>query len=441
MTGDGKLPLKIFKKKIEDKTARVGVVGLGYVGLPLAMAFAKKGYAVTGLDIDKEKIAKLNAGLSYILDVPSVELKMALKDRCFHATGDYKTLKGLDAVLICVPTPLSKTKEPDISFIIESAEALAGVLKRGQLVVLESTTYPGTTQEVLTPILEKSGLRAGRDFFLAFSPERVDPGNKNFDTVSIPKVVGGVDKNSSAAARALYEAVMQKVVPVSSAKAAEMVKLLENTFRSVNIGLINEIAQMAHHFGVDIWEVVEAAKTKPFGFMPFYPGPGIGGHCLPIDPLYLSWKSRHHGFEAKMIELASDVNQKMPLYVVERIAHLLNTKKTALKKSKILILGAAYKKNIDDIRESPALEVISELLREGAEVSYADPLVPSLEMGGRRLKSQKLTLGFIKKQDCVVVLTDHTALDYSLVVKNAKIILDTRNVLRKFKPKANLFFL
>ena len=419
----------------------MGVIGLGYVGLPLAVAFARNGFSVTGIDTDKRKVAILNRGESYVLDVPGAAVKELLKRKKFKATLDSKAISALDAVIICVPTPLGKTKEPDISFVIDAASQIARSMRKGQLVVLESTTYPGTTEEVILPILEKSGLACEKDFFLAFSPERVDPGNKMHDTVSIPKVMGGIGPHSTEAAKALYGSVIRRLVPVSSAKTAEMVKLLENTFRSVNIGLINEVAVMSHHLGVDIWEVISAAKTKPFGFMPFYPGPGIGGHCLPIDPLYLSWKSRRHGFEAKMIELASSINEDMPFYVVERITQLLNQKRIPLKKALVLVLGVAYKRDIDDIRESPALEVISHLLKAGAEVSYSDPFVPSLKIGQATLKSQALTAGFIKKHQCVVVVTDHSAFDYGNIVSAAKIILDTRNVLRKFHPRKNLFFL
>lgn len=433
--------LEKFKAKIKERKAKVGVIGLGYVGLPLAVAFAKKGFSVTGIDIDRTKVSRLNRGLSYILDVPSKDLKAVVGQRRFRATDDYRALSQLDAVIICVPTPLSKTKEPDISYVIEATKKIADFLKKGQLVVLESTTYPGTTEEVMLPLLEKAGLQAERDFFLAFSPERVDPGNQQYDTISIPKVVGGTGRFSTQAAKALYGSVMQRIVEVSSAKTAEMVKLLENTFRSVNIGLINEIALMSSRLGVDIWEVIEAAKTKPFGFMPFYPGPGIGGHCLPIDPLYLSWKSRLHGFEAKMIELASDINKSMPAHVVDRLGHLLNQKRIPLKKAQVLVLGMSYKRDIDDPRESPAVDVVELLLEKGSEVFYSDPFIPSFRIHGKVLRSQRLTPQFLRRMNGVVVLTDHSSFDYAAVVKHSKLILDTRNVLRKFNPKETLFFL
>ncbi len=430
-------------EKIRARRARVGVVGLGYVGLPLAVAFAKAGFTVKGIDIDRGKVASLKKGVSYVLDVPSAVLKPFLKNGRFEPKSELSALAALDAVIICVPTPLSKTGAPDVSFIVDATRRIAGHLKRGQLVVLESTTYPGTTEEVVRPILEKSGLKAERDFFLAFSPERVDPGNERFDTTSIPKVVGGIGPRSASAARALYGTVIKTVVPVSSAKTAEMVKLLENTFRSVNIGLINEIACMCGPLGIDIWEVIEAAKTKPFGFMAFYPGPGIGGHCLPVDPLYLSWKSRRHGFEAKMIELASSINESMPHYVVDRIHALLNSRKKALRGASLLVLGVAYKKNVDDVRESPASDVIEHLLKEGAKVHYSDPFVPKLAVNAHTLKSHKLTPELLHAADCVILLTDHTAFDGAVIARHSKMILDTRNFLRKHAAAAKdrLFFL
>lgn len=428
-------------EKIRSKKARIGVVGLGYVGLPLAMAFAAKGFSVTGIDTDRSKVAGLNRGVSYVLDVSSATVRGFLSARRFKAAHDYKSVSLLDAIIVCVPTPLNKTKKPDISFIVAAVKAIAPRLRRGQLLVLESTTYPGTTDEVVRPLLEERGLKAEKDFFLAFSPERIDPGNKQFDTVSIPKVVGGAGALSLEAAAALYGAIIPKIVRVSSAKTAEMVKLLENTFRSVNIGLINEIAILSHRLGIDIWEVIEAAKTKPFGFMAFYPGPGLGGHCLPIDPLYLSWKSRLHGYEARMIELASDINAAMPEYVVERIADVLNRRGIPLKGASILIVGVAYKRNVDDLRESPALEVIEELLDRGSKVTYADPHIGSLTLGRKTFRSAPLAPPLLKKQDCVVILTDHDAFDYSLLVRHARAVLDTRNALRKFSSNHHIFFL
>ena len=430
-----------LKEKIKSKKARIGVIGLGYVGLPLAVAFAEKGFQVTGIDIDRRKTASLNRGASYILDVPSKSVQKLVRSRRFKASSDYKSVSSLDAMIICVPTPLNKTKKPDISFILAVVKEIAPRLRRGQLLVLESTTYPGTTEEVVKPLLEERGHKVERDFYLAFSPERIDPGNKDFTTVSIPKVVGGAGPASLSAAKALYGVIIENIVEVSSAKTAEMVKLLENTFRSVNIGLINEITMMSYRLGIDIWEVIEAAKTKPFGFMPFYPGPGLGGHCLPIDPLYLSWKSRLHGYEAKMIELASSINEAMPEYVVERITDLLNQKGVPLKGAPILVAGVAYKRNVDDLRESPALEVIEELLLRGSKVTYTDPYIPSLKLGRMALTSRKLTPELLKKQQCVVILTDHDVLDTGMIVTHSKMILDTRNALRRHKPKGHLFFL
>lgn len=433
--------IKKLQQRIKTKKAKVGVIGLGYVGLPLAIAFSKNGFTAVGIDIDKNKVAKLNGGHSYIQDVPEAALKEALRKKRFHATDDYRVLAHLDAVVICVPTPLSKTKEPDISYVIDATRKVAAHLKKGQLVVLESTTYPGTTEEVMLPILEQSGLRCEKDFFLAFSPERVDPGNKEYDTVSIPKVVGGVGKISTEAIKSLYGMVMKSIVQVSSARTAEMVKLLENTFRIANIGLINEIAMISNHLGVDIWEVIRAAKTKPFGFMAFYPGPGIGGHCIPIDPLYLSWESRRHGFEAKMIELASTINKSMPVYVVKRVAQLLAEKRRFPKLASILVLGVTYKRDVSDLRESPAIDVINLLEENGWKVSYSDPYVPSMPLAHATLKHQALTPALLRKQDCVIILTDHGVFDYRMVMKHSKLIYDTRNALRKFHPRRNLHFL
>lgn len=430
-----------LNRKIKSKKANIGIVGLGYVGLPLAVAFAEKGFQVTGIDTDQSKVSKLNKGLSYVMDVPSKTVERLVKSRRLKAVSDYKAAASLDVMILCVPTPLNKTKKPDISFIIAAVKEIAPHLRRGQLLVLESTTYPGTTEEVVGPLLEEGGLKVEKDFYLAFSPERIDPGNRQFDTVSIPKVVGGAGPASLLAAKHLYGSIIEDIVEVSSAKTAEMVKLLENTFRSVNIGLINEITMMSHRMGIDIWEVIEAAKTKPFGFMPFYPGPGLGGHCLPIDPLYLSWKSRLHGYEAKMIELASSINEAMPEYVVERITDLLNQRGIPLKGASILVAGVAYKRNVDDLRESPALEVIEELLLNGSKVAYTDPYVPSLKLGRAAFRSRKLSPEFLKKQQCVALLTDHDILDMKMIVEYSKMILDTRNALRKYKPKSHLHFL
>lgn len=435
------MPNTELLRKIESRKARVCVIGLGYVGLPLAVAFAEKGFPVTGLDIDVKKIASLRKGISYIQDVPSSRVKPLVSGRHFKAMSDYSILSQQDIVIICVPTPLSKTKEPDISYVLDATEKIAKHLKKSQLIVLESTTYPGTTEETMLPVLVGNGLKPEKDFFLAFSPERVDPGNKRFETTNIPKVVGGIGPHSSEAAKFLYESIIQSIVPVSSPRTAEMVKLLENTFRSVNIGLINEMALLCRNLGVDIWEVIEAAKTKPFGFMPFYPGPGIGGHCLPVDPLYLSWKSRAHGFEAKLIELAAEINQSMPQYVAQRMAELLNDRQISLKNAAILVLGVSYKKDVQDMRESPALDVLEHLIKAGANVRFADPYNPKIIIGKKMLSRSVLTPALLKKQQAVVLLTDHSNFDYKMILNYSRLILDTRNALRKFAPKPHLYFL
>ena len=427
-----------LKKKILEKKARIGIIGLGYVGLPLAVVFAKKGFKVYGIDIDKDRVARFNRAESYILDVPSADLVRVRKERKMVATTDFSVIRELDAIIICVPTPLNKTKEPDVSYIVSAVENIKRFMKRGQVVVLESTTYPGTTEEVMLPVLESTGSKEGKDFFLAFSPERVDPGNKKYDTENTPKIIGGISEPSTEIAKLLYEQVIETVVPVSSSKVAEMVKLLENTFRIVNIGLVNEIMLMCDKLGIDVWEVIDAAKTKPYGFMPFYPGPGVGGHCIPIDPIYLSWKARGHGFEARFIDLASHVNSQMPHYVVEKVRDGLNEHRKPLKGSKVLIVGVAYKKDVKDLRESPALEIITLLQARGAMVSYYDPLFPYLTMDRIDLKSAKGDAASFRQSDCVVIVTDHTSVDHSFIAKHAKLIVDTRNVLKGVKGKANV---
>src|SRR5471030_3139033 len=379
--------VSILLDRIRGKQAKIGVIGLGYVCLPLAVEFARAGYDVTGFDVDASKVAEINAGRTYIPDVAADEMAEVVAAGRLRATTDATRLADMDVADICVPTPLRKTKDPDLSYVVQSLEGVAAALKPGQLVILESTTYPGTTDEVALPMLEARGLKADRDLFLAFSPERVDPGNPTYLTRNIPKIVGGHGPASTEAATLLYAQVVATVVPVTSTRVAEMVKLLENTFRAVNIGLVNEFAQMCHTLDVDVWEVIEAAKTKPFGFMPFYPGPGLGGHCIPIDPYYLSWKARQNGFECRFIELAGQVNASMPEYVVERVAEALNTTKKAINGSRVHVLGVAYKRDVNDMRESPALDVIELLHRRGAELSYTDPHVPTLEHGGLSLKS------------------------------------------------------
>jgi UDP-N-acetyl-D-glucosamine dehydrogenase len=418
-----------LKDKIRDRKARIGVIGLGYVGLPLAVEFAKKGFDVTGLDVDKSKIDAINAGRSYILDVKTEEVKECVDAGRLRATSDMSHLKDMDAIDICVPTPLRKTKDPDLSYVVQAVEAVKAHLRKGQLVILESTTYPGTTDEVVQPALEEGGLKAGVDFYLAFSPERVDPGNESYSTRTIPKVVGGVNRQSTELASDLYGSIVETVVPVSSTQVAEMVKLLENTFRAVNIGLVNEIALMAHRMNIDVWEVIDAAGTKPFGFMPFYPGPGLGGHCIPIDPFYLSWKARQSGFECRFIELAGHVNSSMPAFVVERIGEALNSKKKAINGSRIHLFGVAYKKDVSDMRESPALDVIELLHRRGATVTYSDPFVPVLQHGAidlRAVPEAEAGQGI----DCAVICTNHRVFDYAAIVGRYPLIVDTRNALK-----------
>jgi UDP-N-acetyl-D-glucosamine dehydrogenase len=416
--------------RFEARTARVSVLGLGYVGLPLIVELAKAGFEAVGIDIDADKVARLNLGDSYIPDVTSADLARLVGAGRLRATTDAALVGEVDAIDICVPTPLRKTKDPDLSFVVAAVEQIARHLRPGHLVVLESTTYPGTTEEVVQPILERGGLRAGRDFYLAFSPERVDPGNRQWTTANIPKVVGGVDPTSTAVAVAFYRQVVAQVVPVSSTRVAEMVKLLENTFRAVNIGLANELALMCRDLGIDVWEVIEAAATKPFGFMPFYPGPGLGGHCIPIDPYYLSWKARQNGFESRFIELAGHINAAMPRYVVERVVDALNSVGKPLRGSRVHLLGVAYKANVGDVRESPALDIATLLARRGAVLSYSDPYVPRVELGGQVLEAATLEEALARGFDCAVIATNHAAFDYDALFHRAPLIVDTRNALK-----------
>jgi UDP-N-acetyl-D-glucosamine dehydrogenase len=426
-----------LQARIEARTARVVVVGLGYVGLPLAETFAAQGYPVLGFDIDAEKVRRLNRGESYIGHICPERIEELIASGRFEATADPARFREADAILICVPTPLTEAREPDLSYIEKTGRAIRDFLRPGQLVVLESTTYPGTTEELLRPILEGSGLSCGRDFFLAYSPEREDPGNRDFATRNIPKVVGGFDEVSRRLAVALYEPVVDGVVPVSGTRVAEACKILENTYRAVNIALVNELKCVFDAMGIDVWEVIAAAKTKPFGFHPFYPGPGLGGHCIPIDPFYLTWAARRYGVHTRFIELAGEVNTAMPRYVVERVAEALNEDGKPVKGSRVCVLGVAYKKDVDDPRESPAFEIMELLRRRGARVSYNDPHVPRLphmRHHSIRLESQPLTPEFLADQDCVLIVTDHSAYDFEEIARHAPLIVDTRNATAGIDP-------
>lgn len=420
--------------KISQRACTSGVVGLGYVGLPLAVEFGKAGLSVVGIDVTAGKVDLINKGKSYIADVPTEEVKHLVDAGKLKATTDFAAVKKLDTVNICVPTPLRKTKDPDMSFIVNATESIAKHLHPGMLVILESTTYPGTTEEVVLPTLEKTGLKVGKDFFLCFSPERVDPGNPNFQTRNIPKVVGGVTPACTELGALFYQQSLETVVPVASTSVAEMVKLLENTFRMINIGLVNEIALMCDRMKINVWEVIDAAATKPFGFMPFYPGPGLGGHCIPVDPFYLSWKTRQAGIEARFIELAGYVNGQMPHYVVDKVQSALNESSKALKGSKVHVLGVAYKKDIDDVRESPALDIIHLLTERGAKITYSDPYVKDLKHEGWNLKSIDPVKG-TAAADCAVIVTNHKAFDYKAIVAASKSVVDTRNALKGMKNK------
>ena len=422
-----------LKNKIDLRTARVHVIGLGYVGLSLAVELAKAGFAVRGIDIDLERVAQLNRGQSYLVDVATETLAPLVAQGRLSGTTAFDEAGQADALIICVPTPLRKSKEPDISFIVASLESLLPHLHQGQLLVLESTTFPGTTEEVVQPRLESVGLVVGADVFLAFSPERVDPGNRKFTTANIPKVVGGVTRSCTELAATLYRHVTTSVFEASSPRVAETAKLLENTFRSVNIALANELAFACRKIGVDPWEVIEAAATKPFGFMPFYPGPGIGGHCIPVDPLYLSWKVRLTGYEAQFIALADQINRAMPEHVVHLVADALNDHGRAVRGASILVLGVTYKADVNDIRESPALEIVELLARRGAQVSYADPFTPQLTMDGLKLSAVEPSAEALAAADCVLILTSHSSFDYGMIARQASLVVDTRNAMKQFR--------
>ncbi len=429
------LRAETLKKRILAKRARIGIIGLGYVGLPLVKAFLQKGFRVTGFDIDRRKVDSLNKGRSYIRHISTQELKAFLKERRFLATTDVKALRKADIIIICVPTPLDAHRNPDLSFVMATTRAISGILRPGHLVILESTTYPGTTDEEMLPILERGGLKAGRDFFLAFSPERENPGDPVYSTATTPKVVGGLTADCLACAKALYDQIVVRTVPVSSTRTAESTKLLENIFRSVNIALVNEMKMIFDRMGIDIWEVIQAASSKPFGFMPFYPGPGYGGHCIPIDPFYLTWKAKEVGYQTKFIELAGEINTFMPFYVLERTVAALNERGRSLKGARILVLGVAYKKDIDDPRESPSLKIIDLLQKQGAKVSYNDPYIPASrghrEYPGMDLKSVPLTVVRLRGAAAVIIATDHTSYDYGWIVKNSRLVVDTRNAIKR----------
>ncbi len=423
-------PFDALRDRIEGRTARVGIIGLGYVGLPLAKTFAAGGYPVLGFDVDPVKIGKLAKDESYIAHVTADTLR-EMREKGFEATADFARLAEADAVIICVPTPLTEAREPDLTYVVKSAEAVAKTLRKGQLVVLESTTYPGTTRKVVLPVLEATGLKVGKDFFLAFSPEREDPGNPNFTTPTIPKVVGGMDERTTELAAGLYGRAVVNVVRVSTPEVAEACKILENTYRAVNIALVNELKVLYDRMGIDVWEVIDAAKTKPFGYQAFYPGPGLGGHCIPIDPFYLTWVARQYGLATRFIELAGEVNTAMPGFVVSKVADALNTVGKPVNGSRILLLGMAYKKNVDDPRESPGFEIMELLLKKGAKVEYNDPHIPKLppmrHYPTLRMASQELTPEYLAKCDAVLVVTDHSAYDWDFVLKHAALVVDTRN--------------
>ena len=422
--------LQTLKEKISSRSLHIAIVGLGYVGLPLAITFAEAGFHVTGIDIDQQKVDLANKGQSYLPDIPSSALQSLINAERLIFTTDYSTLKDIDAISICVPTPLRKTRDPDISYIMAATQQVRTHLHLGQLVVLESTTYPGTTDELVLSELAGTGLQVGQDFFLAFSPERIDPGNPHFGTHNTPKVVGGITKACTELAAAYYGAAIEQVVPVSSARVAEMTKLLENTFRAVNIGLVNEIAIICEKLDINVWEVIDAAATKPFGLMRFLPGPGLGGHCIPVDPHYLSWKLKTLDYTARFIELAAEINSSMPQYVVGKVSKTLNELRRSLNGSTILILGVAYKRNVSDVRESPACDIIQALIAQKAVVLYNDEYVPSLALRDRTLRSQTLSSGLLQAADCVVIVTDHSYYDVAWIVEEARSIVDTRNITR-----------
>jgi len=428
--------------KFNNQTATIGVVGLGYVGLPLAVEFAEAGFNVIGLDVQQSKVDEINKGISYIADIPTERIEPLVTSGKLSATTSYDDLKPVDAISICVPTPLRKTRDPDMSFIIKASQSISEICHPGMLIVLESTTYPGTTEEIILPEIVKNGLTVGEDVFIAFSPERIDPGNKHYTVRNTPKVVGGITPNCTEVTQALYKSAVDNVVAVSSPTSAEMVKLLENTFRAVNIGLVNEMALMCDKLGIDVWEVIQAAATKPFGFMPFYPGPGLGGHCIPVDPHYLSWKLKTLNYNARFIELASEINTSMPYYVIDKITDALNNQERAVRGSNVLVLGVAYKRDVDDVRESPALDIISLLRQKGANVSYHDPHVDTIRLeGDTTMQSTPYSTDMLDKAHCVVIVTDHTLFNWQEIADHSSVIVDTRHVMNETMGKANIITL
>ncbi|HDH01498.1 MAG TPA: nucleotide sugar dehydrogenase [Nitrospirae bacterium] len=427
--------------KIRKREAVVGVIGLGYVGLPLVIEFGRAGFRVVGFDTDERKVEDLNAGRSYIKHIPSTRVEELLTGKKFNATSDFSLLGDVDCIIICVPTPLNRHREPDLSYVLGTTDVIAKYLRKGQLIVLESTTYPGTTDEEMKAILEATDMKAGQDFFLAYSPEREDPNNDSFSTRTIPKVVGGYTEQCLGLADELYSAIVDKTVPVSSTRVAEATKLLENIYRTVNIALVNELKVLFDRMGIDVWEVIEASKTKPFGFQAFYPGPGLGGHCIPIDPFYLTWKAREYDFNTRFIELAGEINTSMPYYVIDRVVHALNERGMSIKSSKILVLGLAYKKDVDDTRESPSLKLIDLLMQRGAGVDYNDPYVPrtvKLRKYDLKMTSVPLTEENLGKYDCVVIATDHSAYDHDFIVKHSSLVVDTRNATKGVKERVKI---
>jgi UDP-N-acetyl-D-glucosamine dehydrogenase len=436
LTAQPLLSEHLWLEAIKERSAHVGIMGMGYVGLPLMRTFCAAGFSCLGFDVDTNKIDRLNAGRSYIKHIPSSDIKRVLSEGLFRASADPKSLEACDALLICVPTPLTKTRDPDMSYVENTVHLIADHLRRGQLIVLESTTYPGTTRELVKPILETTGLMAEKDFYLAFSPEREDPGRIDYTTQTIPKVVGGYGPASSRIAAALYGAAVTRTVPVSSCEVAEACKILENVYRCVNIAMINELKMLFDRMGIDVWEVIAAASTKPFGFQPFYPGPGLGGHCIPIDPFYLTWKARQYAMTTRFIELAGEINTSMPEYVITRLSEALNTRRKAINGSKILVLGLAYKKDIDDLRESPSIELIEMLKARGAKVDYNDPFIPRTPKQREHnlgMTSKDLTERMLKSYDCVLIATDHSTYDYDWIVKHARLVVDTRNATARTK--------